>query len=324
MLLSVKDLTVKFPAGRGAVTAVDGVSFDAGKGEILAIVGESGSGKSAAALSVMRLVPSPGRISGGPILYKGADILKLPEKRMQSLRGDEISMVFQEPMTSLNPAYSVGRQLTEAITRHTDMSKRAARDHAVDMLRRVGIPSPESRAGSFPHEMSGGMRQRVMIAMALSCRPELLIADEPTTALDVTTQAQIMDLLFELRGQFRMGVLLITHDLGVVAEAADRVAVMYCGRIVEEADVRELYGNPLHPYTKGLIASVPRLDRDAPRLPAIRGAAPDPFDLPSGCPFSARCDCRADKCGCSVPALMREGGHGVRCYLYHGEMEAGA
>jgi len=318
MLLDVEDLVTKFPIKRGDIYAVNGVSFSIEKGRTLAVVGESGSGKSVTALSVMRLISKPGVIESGRIMFKGENLLTLPNAKMQALRGDSISMIFQEPMTSLNPVYTIKFQITETILRHTGSSKSAAAERAVEMLKLVGIPSPEKRINNYPHEMSGGMRQRVMIAMALACGPELLIADEPTTALDVTIQAQIMDLLYRLRERYNMGMMLITHDLGVVAEAADDVAVMYCGRIVERAPVRELFKNPLHPYTSGLINSIPRLDQNVKRLPMIRGMVPNPLRMPPGCAFSARCDSALPVCSERAPGMSAlTGGHEVSCHLYN-------
>ncbi|MDR2750090.1 MAG: ABC transporter ATP-binding protein [Clostridiales bacterium] len=325
MLLEVKGLTTVFHMKEGAVRAVQNASFQAGKGEVLAIVGESGSGKSVTSLSIMGLVGEQGTVESGRILYKGEDLLKASKKRMQQLRGNEISMIFQEPMTSLNPVHSIRKQLVEAITTHKNATKQEAEEHALEMLDFVGIPSPKARMGNYPHEMSGGMRQRVMIAMALSCDPQLLIADEPTTALDVTIQAQIMDLLHGLKERLGMGMILITHDLGIVAETADRVAVMYCGRIVEEAPVKELFEEPLHPYTKGLIASIPRLDVSVKRLPVIRGMVPDPTLVPKGCSFSDRCDYCLDKCKIAIPGLASVSpNRKVRCFLRSGEEEGGA
>ena len=319
MLLQVKNLAVKFRLKRGEIYAVNGASFSVDKGRTLAIVGESGSGKSVTALSVMRLVPSPGGIESGEIVFNGKNLLELPDAKMQAIRGNELSMIFQEPMTSLNPVYTIEFQISEAIRRHSDISRQAAAEKVLDMLRLVGIPSPEKRMKSYPHEMSGGMRQRVMIAMALSCDPDMLIADEPTTALDVTIQAQIIDLLYKLRERYNMGMILITHDLGIVAEVADDVVVMYCGKIVERAPVRELFKNPMHPYTAGLIGSIPRMDQDLARLPMIRGMAPNPLMMPPGCPFSSRCE------HCMPVCLLREPGasafpgeHEVSCHLHGG------
>ncbi|MDY4969585.1 MAG: ABC transporter ATP-binding protein [Lachnospiraceae bacterium] len=322
MLLEVNNLKTEFKVKRGIVNAVNDVSFSVDKGEILAIVGESGSGKSVTSLSIMGLIRKPGRVAGGTILFDGEDLSGKNAKEMDKIRGDKISMIFQEPMTSLNPVYRVGDQIVESILTHTKMNKKEARAHAVEMLRLVGIPSPEQRVDDYPHQMSGGMRQRVMIAMALACDPELLIADEPTTALDVTIQAQILDLIKRLRDEIGMAVMLITHDLGVVAETADKVVVMYCGRVVEQADVKELFTDPLHPYTQGLLASIPKLDEDRDRLYMIRGMVPDPTELPAGCSFADRCDKCTARCREAMPALTeREDGRKVRCFLYSDKVE---
>ena len=321
MLLEVKNLTTEFKVKHGTVRAVNNLSFHVNEGEILAIVGESGSGKSVTSLSIMGLLQSNGTVSGGEILYQGEDLLKKSESEMRAIKGDKISMIFQEPMTSLNPVYRVKDQIMESILTHNkQMSKKEALQHTVDMLRTVGIPSPEERANDYPHQMSGGMRQRVMIAMALSCQPDLLIADEPTTALDVTIQAQILELLYEMREKFNMSVMLITHDLGVVAEAADRVVVMYCGEIVESADVKSLFAQPMHPYTLGLLKSIPRLeDESSGPLYMIKGMVPNPLHMPQGCPFSDRC---MEVCRKKKPELRPVGDHMVRCFLYeNGEAE---
>ncbi|MCI5949354.1 MAG: ABC transporter ATP-binding protein [Parolsenella sp.] len=326
MLLEVKDLRTEFPTRQGVVRAVDDVTFSVDAGETVAIVGESGSGKSVTSLSIMRLLQSPGHVAAGSITFDGQDLLALSEKEMQAVRGGKISMIFQEPMTSLNPVYRVGDQIVEAIRLHTDLDKKAAWTRAVEMLRLVGIPSPEDRARDYPHQMSGGMRQRVMIAMALSCNPKLLIADEPTTALDVTIQAQILDLIYKLRQDFNMGVLLITHDLGVVSEVADRVVVMYLGQVVETATVMQLFEKPLHPYTLGLLESIPRLeDDDAKRLYTIRGQIPAPLNRPAGCPFSDRCDRCRERCRKECPELREvpgQPGRTVRCFFYDEEGSA--
>ena len=317
MLLSVKNLSTEFPVKKGIVRAVEDVSFDVDAGEILAIVGESGSGKSVTSLSVMGLLAEPGHVAGGSMEFEGKDLVRLSEREYRALRGNDMAMIFQEPMTSLNPVYRVGKQIVEAIRTHENVSKKEARERAIDMLRKVGIPSPEKRIDDYPHQMSGGMRQRVMIAMALSCNPKLLIADEPTTALDVTIQAQILDLLRRLRDDTGMAVLLITHDLGVVSETADRVVVMYCGQVVEEAEVRTLFDHPMHPYTLGLLKSIPRLeDDDSKRLYMIKGMVPNPLEMPPGCHFSDRCDSCMDICREKVPNLVDVGGHKVRCFLY--------
>ncbi len=316
MLLEVKNLETEFKIKRGLVKAVNGVSFEIEKGEILAVVGESGSGKSVTSLSIMGLIEKPGRISNGEILFNGQDLTKMSKKEMQAIRGDKISMIFQEPMTSLNPVYRIKDQIVESILTHTKMTKKEAEDHAVEMLRLVGIPDPERRAEDYPHQMSGGMRQRVMIAMALACNPELLIADEPTTALDVTIQAQILDLINSIREKLNMSVLLITHDLGVVAETADKVVVMYCGRVVEKGTVEEIFTDPRHPYTKGLLESIPRMDKDVKPLYMIKGIVPDPTNLPKGCPFADRCDRCMEKCREAMPKLVEnEKGRAVRCFL---------
>ena len=317
MLLSVKNLSTEFPVKKGIVRAVEDVSFDVDQGEILAIVGESGSGKSVTSLSIMGLLAEPGHVAGGSLEFEGKDLATLSEKQYRELRGNDMAMIFQEPMTSLNPVYSVGNQIVEAIRTHEKVSKAEAKDRAVDLLRKVGIPSPEARINDYPHQMSGGMRQRVMIAMALACNPKLLIADEPTTALDVTIQAQILDLLRRLRDDTGMAVLLITHDLGVVSETADRVVVMYCGQVVEEAEVRTLFDHPMHPYTLGLLKSIPRLeDDDSKRLYMIKGMVPNPLEMPPGCHFSDRCDSCMDICRTKVPELVDVDGHKVRCFLY--------
>ncbi len=327
MLLEVKNLKVEFPTRAGIVKAVNDVTFSVDKGETVAIVGESGSGKSVTSLSIMRLLQAPGHVAGGSITFDGQDLLALPDKEMEQVRGAKISMIFQEPMTSLNPVYRVGDQIVEAIQLHTDLNKKEAWERAVEMLRVVGIPSPEDRVFDYPHQMSGGMRQRVMIAMALSCNPQLLIADEPTTALDVTIQAQILDLIYKLREEFHMGVMLITHDLGVVSEVADRVVVMYCGQVVEQADMMELFEKPLHPYTLGLLASIPRIeDDDNERLTTIRGTVPNPLHLPSGCPFSDRCDRCTERCRQEMPQLKPVPGTNrmCRCFVVEDEVKNNA
>ena len=317
MLLSVKNLSTEFPVKKGIVRAVEDVSFDVDQGEILAIVGESGSGKSVTSLSIMGLLAEPGHVAGGSLEFEGKDLATLSEKQYRELRGNDMAMIFQEPMTSLNPVYRVGNQIVEAIRTHEKVSKAEAKDRAVDLLRKVGIPSPEARINDYPHQMSGGMRQRVMIAMALACTPKLLIADEPTPALDVPSQAQILDLLRRLRDDTGMAVLLITHDLGVVSETADRVVVMYCGQVVEEAEVRTLFDHPMHPYTLGLLKSIPRLeDDDSKRLYMIKGMVPNPLEMPPGCHFSDRCDSCMDICRTKVPELVDVDGHKVRCFLY--------
>ncbi len=301
--------------------AVEGVSFHVGEGELLGLVGESGCGKSMTALSVMRLVGAPGRIVGGEVWFDGRDLLKLSESEMRAIRGDDIAMIFQDPMTSLNPVYTVGEQIAEALRLHRNLGRKAAREGAVEAMREVAIPDPGRRADDYPHQLSGGMRQRVMIAMALACDPKLLIADEPTTALDVTIQAQILELIDELRRTRNLGVLLITHDLGVVAEVADRVAVMYTGRVVEASPVGELFARPRHPYTEGLLRSVPKLTevgvKKAERLQTIEGTVPKPTNLPPGCHFAPRCPHRMPRCTeGDIPLYQLEGGVSVRCVLY--------
>ncbi|HZJ08848.1 MAG TPA: ABC transporter ATP-binding protein [Trueperaceae bacterium] len=317
-LLEVNDLKTYFDTDEGTVKAVDGVSFHLDRGETLAVVGESGSGKSVTSLSVMRLIPTPpGRIASGQILFEGQDIVKKSEREMRRIRGNDISMIFQEPMTSLNPVYTVGDQIAEAIVLHQGKRYREAMKLAADMLDLVGIPEPSKRVKNYPHQMSGGMRQRVMIAMALSCGPKLLIADEPTTALDVTIQAQILDLMRKLQQEIGMSILFITHDLGVVAEIADRAVVMYAGRAVEEAEVNDIFANPKMPYTLGLLNSIPRVDRAAEhqeRLQAIPGNVPNPLNLPVGCSFHPRCRFVQEKCKAAIPPLEDTGnGHQVRC-----------
>ncbi len=321
-VLSIRNLRTEFQTPMGPIAAVDGVSFDLTQGETLCVVGESGCGKSVTALSVLRLIPNPpGRIAGGRILFGGRDLLALSEPEMEDIRGNEISMIFQEPMTSLNPIYTVGRQIAEAVALHEGLPAKEAMGKAIEMLRRVSIPDPERRAQSYPHQLSGGMRQRVMIAMALACTPKVLIADEPTTALDVTIQAQILDLLQEQRETLGTAVLLITHDMGVVAENADRVVVMYAGRKVEEAPVAELFNSPSHPYTRGLLGSLPRLDEAAhsgpqrPRLTEIKGMVPSLARLPPGCRFAPRCPMADARCREAPPPLeLHRPDHAVACW----------
>ena len=316
-LLEVKNLQTSF----GSIHAVDNVSFNVRRGEAVALVGESGCGKSVTAMSIMRLVAPPGRITGGEVRFKGRDLASLSERDMRNVRGNDIAMVFQEPMTSLNPVFKIGAQVAEAIRIHRKVSKKEAWKLAGDMLDLVSIPDPVKRLQDYPHQLSGGMRQRVMIAIALSCDPELLIADEPTTALDVTIQAQIMELLASLQKRLGLAVLLITHDLGVVAEFCERVIVMYTGRVVEDAPVRALFANPAHPYTRGLLRSLPgAADASAKRLPTIAGMVPPITNLPSGCKFNPRCPDVMDICLGNEPALMPVGpGQSARCYL-HGDV----
>jgi len=321
-LLDVRNLTTQFRTDDGIVRAVDNVSFSINSGETLCVVGESGSGKSVTALSIMRLVREPaGRIATGEIFYNGRDLLRLAKSEMMKVRGKDIAMIFQEPMSSLNPVFTIGEQIAEAIRLHEGLNKRNAMDRAIEMLRIVRIPAPEKRAKEYPHLLSGGMRQRVMIAMALSCRPKLLIADEPTTALDVTIQAQILDLLNELKEKFGMAILLITHDMGVVAETAQRVAVMYAGQVIEEANVRELFADPLHPYTQGLLRSIPRIDLASDRrhrLEQIPGTVPVVRDGgPPGCRFAPRCP-RAKPAHFENMPVLKEvrPGRKAACFLY--------
>ncbi|MEB2317610.1 MAG: ABC transporter ATP-binding protein [Pseudomonadota bacterium] len=304
-LLQVRDLTTRFRTDRGVVTAVDRVSFDLAGGETLAIVGESGSGKSVTALSILRLIPNPpGEITSGEILFDGQDLLRLTDSGIRAIRGNRIAMIFQEPMSSLNPGITIGRQVAEPINQHHQVPWKQAEEMAAELLARVRIPDARRRLSHYPHQFSGGMRQRVMIAMALACRPRLIIADEPTTALDVTVQAQVLDILKELTRETGASLILITHDLGVVARYADKVAVMYAGRIVESAPARELYGRPSHPYTRGLMASVPRLDSDtSQRLVPIEGQPPDLSTLPDGCSFAPRCALAFDRCRRDRPIL---------------------
>jgi peptide/nickel transport system ATP-binding protein len=313
-LLDVDDLTMSFPMAAGEARALDGVSFSLERGRVLGLVGESGCGKSMTALSILRLVPSPGRITGGSIRFEGRELLALREHEMRALRGAAIAMIFQEPMTALNPVLTVGSQVAEAIRLHRDVSRHAAWQRAVALLDDVGIPDAAGRARDYPHQLSGGMRQRVMIAMAIACEPRLLLADEPTTALDVTIQAEILDLLRSLRERLGMAVVLITHDLGVVAEQADEVAIMYAGRIVEQAPTLELFEHPKHPYTRALLRSMPTLGRHRDRLEAIPGQVPGLLALPSGCSFRDRCPLAEAACAAGRPPLEEHApGHRVAC-----------
>ena len=323
-LLEVEDLRTYFPTRAGLVKSVDGVSFHIDEGELLGLVGESGCGKSITALSVMRLIAPPGKITSGSIKFRGEELTTASETRMREIRGDDIAMIFQDPMTSLNPVYTVGEQIAEALRLHRKLDKKKAWEAAIEAMREVAIPSPEIRAKNYPHQLSGGLRQRVMIAMALACDPELLIADEPTTALDVTIQAQILELLDELRKSRKLAVLLITHDLGVVAEVADRVCVMYTGKIVEESGVDEIFERPKHPYTQGLLRSVPKLTEAAmeriTRLQTIDGTVPSPTKLPDGCHFAPRCPYRMEICTHGeIPLYTTPDGALVRCVLYDEE-----
>ena len=328
-VLEIANLQTHFFTTGGIVRAVDGVSYTVRSGETLGVVGESGCGKSVTALSVLRLVADPpGRVVGGTIRFEGTDLLDLTETQMEEIRGNDISMIFQEPMTSLNPLMTVGRQIAEAIALHRGLSRRDAMDQAMEMLRRVHIPEPERRAHAYPHQLSGGMRQRVMIAMAVSCSPKLLIADEPTTALDVTIQAQILDLMRELQDTLGTAIVLITHDMGVVAENADRVVVMYAGRKVEEASAQELFERPGHPYTKGLLGSIPNVEVAAhintrrARLNEIKGMVPSLANLPKGCTFAPRCGFASDQCRVAYPPLAQyRPGHWIACW--HAEQVLG-
>ena len=324
-LLDVRNLHTSFKTSDGVVRAVDGVDFHVDRGEILGLVGESGCGKSVTSLSLMGLVAKPGKVDAGQVIFDGQDLLTLSPKELRAMRGDRISMIFQQPTSSLNPVYNVGRQIGEVLELHRKMKRGPARDRAAEMLKMVGIPDPIGRLAAFPHSLSGGMAQRVMIAMALALEPELLIADEPTTALDVTIQAQILDLMRDLQHETGTAIILITHDLGVVAEMCDRVAVMYAGEIVEQTDVRTLFASPKHPYTQGLIGSVPTLGNVQPELATIPGAVPNLIDLPPACRFAPRCVARVElkvpHCEEIHPELrtVEEGGvsHDVRCWIYH-------
>ena len=317
-LLEVKGLRTEFHTQDGVVKAVDGVSFHIDEGETLGIVGESGCGKSVSLLSVMRLIPQPpGKIAAGEVLFEGVDLLKLGDDEMRKVRGNKIAMVFQDPMTFLNPVLTIGKQIMEALQLHMGMTKKQARERTAELLQMVGIPEAANRLDDYPHQFSGGMRQRVMIAMALACNPQILIADEPTTALDVTIQAQIVDLVKRLRDEIGLAIIWITHDLGVIAGLADRMMVMYAGHVVEEAPVKELYANPRHPYTLGLIGSLPRLDEiRQDRLTSIEGLPPDLIDLPPGCPFQPRCVYAVEKCRQERPELEPVGPkHTIACWV---------
>jgi oligopeptide/dipeptide ABC transporter ATP-binding protein len=319
-ILQIKDLRTYFFTRAGAIKAVEGLSLALSRGETLALVGESGSGKSVTALSILRLVPPPGRIVSGQIYFEGEDLLKFSQEQMRRLRGRQIAMIFQDPMTSLNPVYTVGEQIAEAIRYHLGLERRRAWARAVELMERVRIPDAKRRAKNYPHELSGGMRQRAMIAMALCCNPKLLIADEPTTALDVTIQAEILDLLGELKRDFGLSMLLITHDLGIVAETANAVSVMYAGQIVEQAPTRELFSNPRHPYTEGLLNCLPRPAQggaERRRLRAIEGSVPDLLNLPAGCSFAPRCSYAVEECRArEIPLLEVSDGHRSRCIRF--------
>jgi len=323
-ILEVKNLKTHFFTDKGVVKAVDGVTFDLLEGRTLGVVGESGCGKSITAMSVLRLIDKNGGIVDGSINYEGRDITKIPLDEMRKIRGNDISIIFQEPMTSLNPVFRIGDQIVEAIKLHQDLSRDEAHDKAVNMLKLVGIPRAERVVYDYPHQLSGGMRQRAMIAMALACDPKILIADEPTTALDVTIQAQILSLMNDLKEKMNTAIMLITHDLGVVAQMADDVIVMYSGKVVESAEVKELYGNPKHPYTQGLLDSIPDLKSEKKRLNSIEGVVPNPMELPKGCYFAPRCKFAMDKCWEQEPGMYfidkeRNGeNHQVKCFLYEG------
>lgn len=317
VILEVKDLKIHFQTEYGIAKAVDGVSYSVRKGETLGIVGESGCGKSITSLAILQLVPNPpGIIAGGQILYRGKDLLKFSDRQIRNIRGNKISMIFQEPMTALNPILTVGDQISEVIVRHLNKTKKEAFDRALHLLEEVGIPSPEARIHEYPHQLSGGMKQRVMIAMALACEPDILIADEPTTALDVTVQAQILDLLRKMQKEHGMAIILITHDLGVIAEMANDVVVMYAGKVVENAPATDLYQKRFHPYTKGLFDAIPNILVHKERLEIIEGVVPNPLDFPEGCRFSTRCEWVEERCHSQDPALIEiEPGHKTACHL---------
>lgn len=315
-LLSVKDLQVQFQTKKGIHTAVDGISFTVGKGEILGIVGESGCGKSVTSLSVLQLLGSNASISGGSIRLNGRELTSLSEDEMCKIRGNEIAMIFQDPMTALNPTLTIGRQLTEPLMIHQGYQKKDAWNEAVETLKRVGIAAPEKRMKEYPHQLSGGMRQRVMIAMAVSCAPKLLIADEPTTALDVTIQAQILELMAELREKMNTAIILITHDMGVVAETADNILVLYAGRVVEYGSVKEIFNAPKHPYTRGLLGSIPPLEEDVEELNTIEGTVPGPGQMPAGCRFAPRCKSASKRCEKEAPGIYPAGRAMVSCFQY--------
>lgn len=322
-VLQVKDLSVQFNTVEGTVQAINHLSYDLHEGEKLGIVGESGSGKSVSSLAVMQLIPDPpGKVTGGEILYKGQDLVKLPEKEMEKIRGNEISMIFQEPMTSLNPIIRCGAQIAESLMLHSGMDKKKAMREAIRIMDDVGIANPVARAYEYPHQLSGGMRQRVMIAMALACRPNILIADEPTTALDVTIQAQILDLIREMNEKRGTAVLFITHDLGVVRELCDTVIIMYTGRIMEKAPVEQIFSEPLHPYTKGLLSAIPRITKERGKLDTIEGTVPNPTEKITGCSFRPRCPYATERCAQEEPPEMKlSEDRQVKCWLYAWEGE---
>lgn len=319
VLLEVQDLKTYFFTSNGVIPSVDGITFEIKEGETVAIVGESGCGKSITSLSIMGLVSSPGKIVGGAIYFEGKNLLKASKKEMRAIRGNKISMIFQEPMTSLNPVLTIGFQISEALRLHQNLTRKEAKEKAIQLLHKVGIPRAEKIYSSYPHSLSGGMRQRVMIAMALSCNPKLLIADEPTTALDVSIQAQILELMKQLTKEYNTAIMLITHDLGVVAGMVDRVIVMYAGQIVEQADVYTIFKSPKHPYTQGLIESTPSIFDKRDELLTIDGQVPNPFQMPKGCRFQPRCKYALPECSQQMPELCMVGeGHGVRCFLHQG------
>jgi oligopeptide/dipeptide ABC transporter ATP-binding protein len=314
-LLDIADLSTHFFTRSGVIKAVDHLSLKLQKGRVLGLVGESGCGKTVTALSILNLVPPPGKIVAGNIIFEGRDLLRLQPEELRKIRGARISMIFQEPMTALNPVFTVGHQIAEVLTTHLGMTKQDALNRAVELLRSVGIPAPEKRVHEYPHQLSGGMRQRVMIAMAIACKPSLILADEPTTALDVTIQAHILELLGRIQAEMGMAMVLVTHDLGLIAERAHEVAVMYAGRIVEQADTVELFANPMHPYTKGLMASIPKPgEARRARLRTIAGTVPRLNDLPAGCKFSPRCDIKTERCEAEPELVEVRPGHLVRCW----------
>lgn len=317
-LLSVDDLQVQFQTKKGINTAVDGISFSVGKGEILGIVGESGCGKSVTSLSILRLLGMNARISRGSIQLDGRELTSLTEDEMCEIRGNEIAMIFQDPMTALNPTLTIGNQLIEPLIIHQGYNKKDAWKEAIEVLKKVGIAAPEKRMKEYPHQLSGGMRQRVMIAMAVSCAPKLLIADEPTTALDVTIQAQILELMADLRQKMNTAIILITHDMGVVAETADNILVLYAGKVVEYGSVKEIFNNPKHPYTQGLLSSIPPLEEDVAELNTIEGTVPAPGHMPAGCRFSPRCPYATERCAGEQPGMYRAGNATVSCFKYEG------
>ena len=317
-LLSVNGLQVQFQTKKGINTAVDGISFSVGKAEILGIVGESGCGKSVTSLSILQLLGTNARISQGSIQLEGKELLSLTEDEMCKIRGNDIAMIFQDPMTALNPTMTIGDQLTEPLVIHQGYKKKDARKEAIEVLKKVGIAAPEKRMKEYPHQLSGGMRQRVMIAMAVSCAPKLLIADEPTTALDVTIQAQILELMLELREKMNTAVILITHDMGVVAETADNILVLYAGKVVEYGSVKEIFNAPKHPYTRGLLSSIPPLEEDVEELNTIEGTVPGPGQMPKGCRFSPRCPYATERCSVEQPGIYQAGGAMVSCFKYEG------